>query len=622
MSERDSATANGSGLPRDCDQLLTLLGEQRTPIYHLVRQILDDLEQAAPWDDLYYPPPAAEDFLRMTNLLVAVIEGIPQRVDQLATEIEALGADEEFLGDFEFFFRGIHFSVEQEISKLRRLLETFQSELEGREPTEDERDYISELSADLKGKYSSSIMGASASLLAADQWRGVEIEPILYPEKLEEFARNEKLVETLSEVTENIHNLLEQVPLAHCVETWSESKRVDQYALTPLYNLLGNLGKLMREDSRRALYSGDYHQIQKRENLLSARVNELTSLHSMTWGTMPPGVGGSAEDAYPKMIRKATELAAVLNVDILKQIIGDKQVESIMHVVAAEKEANANVDRWRFGHEIKPHPSRQRIPETYHSLIILLYDEDLNTFLELLLGSVLKRASLTVQKEIETPPPEEIDQLLESIQVLQPDEIDAEPPPPPAASAPPPDLGIEMPEIDLSVLDIAEPTPRTATDLTPLRESRERWDSSSLDSELQSLSGPAFAPDPSSMVETGPDLGDELDADDPADDAADRQALLNAMSDVEAVLGRLRSRSSSTYKSFQLIRRLLKQKRTIPPAMLQSMQPYLYEVMNELLPRLGDDRVAAHLGTDTTQLIADCQLLCRPQLGPNELSAD
>lgn len=596
--------SGAGGLPSSRDALLAEAGRERRAIYQLVRQILDDLEQAAPWDGLYYPPPATEDFLRMTTLLMAVIEAIPQRVEALVQEIEAAGADEEFLGDFEFFFRGIHLSVEQEIGKLRALLERFQNELAGRDPTGDERDYICELSADLKGKYTSSIMGASATLVAADRWRGVEIEPILYPEKAEEFERNEKLVETLSEVTENIHTLLEQVPLAHCVATWRENRRVDQYALTPLYNLLGNLGKLMREDSRRALYSGDYHQIQKRENLLSARVNELTSLHSMTWGTMPPGTG-SPDAAYPEMIRKATELAAVLNIDILKEIIGEKQVENIMHVVAVEKEANANIDRWRFGHDIQPHESRSRIPGEYHSLVVLLYDEDLNTFLELLLGSVLKRASLTVKKELESKPaPPSVDDLLSSIQVLQPEELAAQVAQAgggPAAAPEVPDIGLDAAAVEAA-----------SADDPPLRRERETWDPTTLQSELESLSGPggmeAIAPD--STVGESPA---------PGEDAAERQELLDTMSEIESVLGRLRSRTSSTFKSFQLIRRLLKQKRAIPPAMLQSMQPYLYEVMNELLPLLGEERVARRLGADTAQLIADCQLLCRPQLSPAQL---
>ncbi|MEO1367357.1 MAG: hypothetical protein AAFX50_09285, partial [Acidobacteriota bacterium] len=441
MSPSPTATAATKALPSQ-EELLAEGGEAKALIYRAVRQILNDLEQAAPWDSLYYPPANTEDFLRMTDLLILVIEGLPERVEKLTAKLEALDAPEEMVGDFEFFFHGIHTSVEQELTKLKALLASFQQAAPREEPTPDERDFSCELSADLKGKYSSSIMGASASLIAeGGPWRGVEIEPILYPEKAQEFERNEKLVQTLSEVTENIQNLLEQVPLAELVASWSQGQRVDQYALTALYSLLGNLGKLMREDSRRALYSGDYHQIQRREALLAARVNELTTLHNTTWGTVPPGLGLKPEDAYPRMVQAATELATVLSSDILKKIIGEKQVVDLFNVVMLEKEANASVDRWRSGHQIQPHRSRERIPSELHSLIILLYDEDLNTFLELLLGSVLKRASLTVRKEVEdAPSPKEMEEMLEALgeAPAPPSPVSPPPTPPPAASPPPP----------------------------------------------------------------------------------------------------------------------------------------------------------------------------------------
>ncbi len=62
-------------------------------------------------------------------------------------------------------------------------------------------------------------MGASSSLIAGARWNGVEIEPVLFPEKAEEFDRNRRLVETLAEVTEAITNLLHQIPLAGLVGT-------------------------------------------------------------------------------------------------------------------------------------------------------------------------------------------------------------------------------------------------------------------------------------------------------------------------------------------------------------------------------------------------------------------
>ncbi|MCG8462688.1 MAG: hypothetical protein MI919_40905, partial [Holophagales bacterium] len=329
-----------TGPPASFEELMARIGRPQLAIYTMVRQTLDDLEQATPWDDLYYPPADVDEFLRKATLLLTIIEGIPQRVSQLIAEIESGGIDastDDFLGDLSFFFTGIHMSVEQEIHTLQRLLERFREVLPGKEPSSEDRDYTFELCADLKGKYTSSIMGAAASLIAGGQWRGVEIEPILFPEKAEEFERNERLVETLSEVTERIHNILDQVPLADFVERWKRQERVDQYALTALYHLLGGLGTLMQETSRRALYSGDYHQIQRREGLLASRVNELTNLHNMSWGTVPMAPGQSKEQIFERMVRAATELAAVLHIEILKKIIGDSGVDVLHQGVVVEK---------------------------------------------------------------------------------------------------------------------------------------------------------------------------------------------------------------------------------------------------------------------------------------------
>ena len=643
-------------VPDNREGLFDLVGPVGQKIYGMVRRILDDLEEAAPWDDLYYPPTLTEEFLRKASLLLAVIEGIPQRVSDLLNQLEQMPDPlvSELLDDVDFFFNGIHMSVEQEMAKLHSLIERFQQELP-RDPSEEERDYTCELSADLKGKYTSSIMGAAASLIAAGKWRGVEIEPVLFPEKAQEFERNERLVATLSEVTENIQNLLEQVPLAELVETWKQGKRVDQYSLTPLYSLLGNLGKLMRESSRRALYSGDYHQIQRREGLLAARVNELATLHNMTWGTVPLAPGQEREDIFPLMIQKATELATVLNTDNLKSIVGDAQVEELFHVVAVEKDQNSSIDRWRFGHDIKPHPDRAKIPAHLHSLIVLLYDEDLSTFLELLLGSVLKRASLTVRKELKATPSEnEMSELLGSIEEVSTEEPAAAPSPPPTeGSAPFDPMAIEV-DHDFGRAPVNEPPPpeespafapfeppeeSSGPDMLfapaalpkveepsvgePLRLDRELWDTSSFQEELSTLSGPL----------SGTTLGDELDSlDEPFSDTisppgandsgelsnADRERAFHTASGLRDSLESLRS--GSQYKSFQLIQRLLKQKRAIPPAMIQSMQPFVASLLNELVPQLDGGAVAGMVSVDIPQLAADCRILTKPSFSPAELS--
>ena len=95
---------------------------------------------------------------------------------------------------------------------------------------------------------------------------------------------------------------------------------------------------------------------------------------------------------------------------------------------------------------------------------------------------------------------------------------------------------------------------------------------------------------------------------------ADRLEALKSLLDV---LQPLLSRGSSNRKSFELVRRLLKQNRAIPAGLLQSMRPYLYEVMNLLIPQLRDDtRLGDTYPEYGTTLFGHCQVLCDPTLSP------
>lgn len=393
-----------SPVPPNREALLSMVGVHKENIYQMVRQILDDMEKAAPWEGLYYPPNDSHAFLQMETAFLDVIERIPPRLQKLTESFLLEGMDpeaEQVLGDAEFFFGAIHDNVTGEIQKLRKKLRALGVTSGTIALTPTERAFTCEITADLKGKYASSIMGAAATLIASGLWNGVEIEPILFPEKLQEFQRNELLVQVLQEVVGNINNLLEELPLAELVHQWEQEQRVDQYALTTLYSFLGNLGKLMKGQCRRALYSGDYHQIQKRENMLSSRINELTTLHHVTWGTVPKEVIGPGIAIYPQMIQKATELASILDLDIMRKIVGADRVTEILTIVTVEKEQQKaeSRDNPYLTIEPKASPLREKLPPHLRSLVPLLYDEDLQKFLSLLLGSVQKRASLEVTRQ-------------------------------------------------------------------------------------------------------------------------------------------------------------------------------------------------------------------------------
>lgn len=537
-------------------------GSPKTKLYETVRRILDDIEAAAPWAELYYPSQDDSGLLSCVRALIEVVDLIPQQMQALTRDLQTEDLDEptqHMVDNADFFFEGIHGSVMPDIARLRSKLKSLSALPE---LSSDQRDFTCEITADLKGKYTSSMMGASASLIADGLWNGVEIEPLLFPEKAEEFDRNQLLVETLTEVIENINHLLEEVPLAEMVERWGQEKRVDLYTLTPLYSFLGNLGKLMKENTRRALYSGDYHQIRKRERLLNVRINELTTLHNQTWASddsAPKLADGTSP--YPSMIQKATELAAILDVNILKQIIGEKYVKDLLFIVTIEK------DRARDrGEERGMSSMRKSLPDELHPLIPLLYDDDLQNFLGFLLGSVLKRASLAFKHEPRQPAAE------------------AEKPAATAAGEdqhpPYPESEELLPRLSEFGLDDYEP--------------------------LTSASEPE--PEPSSSQVSPPQQGVSV------------AEKLSAVRELHDLLQGLLARANPHRKSFELVYRLLDQHKTVPSSMLQSMQPYLYDMMNMLIPQLNDLDHLSDISSDhAAKLFEYCTFLCDRQLSADQI---
>ncbi|MCP4654347.1 MAG: hypothetical protein GY856_02900 [bacterium] len=633
---------------------------QRGYIYEMARQIIDDMEEVARWEALYYPPTDEGEFFLIQNGLLELIEGIPRRVsavsikflqdavkalisnlsptvmseraaqvinklidggpamaatsstreaakraidklperavhasfktvikylidrephdpmsdlaedtlneimDSLPEEVMS-SSTKETLRNVRFYFDGMHNMVIPDLAKVRSTIEPYLEDGNAAPLTPETRAYICEISADLKGKYSSSIMGAAANLIAHGSWNGTEIEPILFPEKAEEFKRNDQLVETLREVIASIKRIPEEIPLGELIAQWKEGRRVDRYALSHLYAFLGDLGKLMKESSRRALYSGDYHQVQQRESMLSTRVNELNTLHGITWGITPQGANENVEDCYPLMIRKTLELAAIVDVEILRKLIGGRYVKEILDIVSLEAERKKAQDQGgaaageAAGSAGRGGALRERIPEELRSLIPLLSEEDLETFLELLLGSVLKRASFALKKEKKEHVEEEA-----ALIAVQPTQQ-------PAAPAP---------------VKVVEPSPKPLEAPIPPSE-------------------PPPAPEPT--VESAVPVDERLEA----------------LRKLQGFLREFLSRSNPYRKSFDLIHRLLNQRKIIPLAMLHSMLPYLDDLMNILVPQLS--LVSSHGDlppTIQTDLMQCCEALSSRQLTPQQLKAE
>ena len=653
--------------PQDREEILEIVGPRRARIYATVRQVLDDFERVARWEQLYYPPVEVEEFLRVQTGILELIEEIPYRISEMSVTVlaeafadllrtfpetvvddmtrhmvavlldpsaardatrstrqlacEAVArfpdsalpeaqkallrwmidrhapepapepapelSDETYeeairsfpeevldssmrqiLTDVPFYFEGIHAMTTGDVAKLRQRIELFRN-AEAAGLTAQERVFTCEISADLKGKYTSAIMGAAANLVAEGHWNGAEVEPVLFPEKAEEFARNEQLVETLRQVLESIRRLSEEVPLIELVACWETRRRIDRYALTHLYGFLGNIGKLMKESSRRALYSGDYHQIQLREHRLGTRINELNMLHSKTWEVLDD-TDPNIQDAYPQMVDKAVELAAIVDVELLKKMIGEDSVRLLLQIVSIEGGKRRELDV-RLGHEQASSyrtpqslALRQRLPERQHALVELLYDEDLYTFLELLLGSVLKRASFTVRQRHHPAGGESG-----------------------AAGGP-------------------------AADATP--EAYVRFDDLSvLDGEARPAAAAAGTPAAGTPAAGTPAAGQRKD---------DR-AKLAALETLRESLEEITSIANPHRKSFDLVHRLLTQKGMIPPAMVQSILPFLDSLTDRLVPELTAVSAQGDIPiTYQSELMQYCRDLSRRDLTPLAMKTD
>ena len=376
--------------PSSREAVLARVGPVKTSVYQFVRECIDDFERIAPWRPLYYPPEDPAELVTLVGSLLDFIRGIPKRVEALLATIPAGEGSGEEPGreDVGFLFNGLHRMVAHELKRIDTNLAPFRGG--SAVPSTVEGQLLCELCADLKGKYTSALMGSAASLVGQGLWNGVELEPVLFPEKAEEFRCTRELVDSLKDVIEAIRHLPEHVPFAELRERWSQGQRVDQYALADLPSLRGKLGRLLRERSRRALYSGDYHQISRREVLLSERANELERLHQQTWAATASGAL-EPTPVHARLAQLTLEIAAVLDVTILKAIIGDRKVNDLRARVAMAKG--------------RPAPAGAEGPD---ALLPLLAEDDLRIFFELLLGNVLRRASLSVSTPAEpeaAPPP-------------------------------------------------------------------------------------------------------------------------------------------------------------------------------------------------------------------------
>ena len=565
-------------LPSDRDSLLEQILPERQKLYRLIRRVLDELDEAAPWEQLYYPPDDGETFLGMTAALVGVVEQIPMRTRELVEILSLAAPDDETrrtLEEAEFYFAGIHSMCAHDLNRLRTLLQPHSAPA-APPLSPAQRNFLCEVAADVKGKYASALMGATASIVGEGSWTGVEVEPVLFPEKADEFERNAALVRALRRTLDAIGELQAAVPFAELLERWRAGARVDPYALADLATFRGTLGRLLKRDLRRGFYSGDYHQIQRREAALATRAAALEATHHRTWAE--PADAPGAADTYAELARLTLELAALLDVGLLEQLVGSNAVKDLRMAAAAAAAAHEE------GRERRTH-----LPAELEPLVPLLAGEDLKSFLALLLGSVLKRASLAGHERGE----------------------DA------SLTAP-----AQMPR--------AKPSRETRATPAAIARDGKRQPSRQQRSEDRG----ADRREPTS--DALPSIGEVLP---PLDDVAPSQVAAprsvaavagpapttqerrrETLAQLHAVLTSLQSGDNPHWSSFRMLQRLLDRHARIPPSIVQGAHPFVYDVLNSLVPQL---EVAASFDAVPQEarrrLVECCMALTTDGLSPDQM---
>jgi hypothetical protein len=356
--------------PADARTLLAQASPRGRALYSHVRRLLDELELGVPWSLLYAPPAAAGELVRRLEAMLTRLEEVPAGI---SGELAALARDarseedHEALAEAEFYFTTLH----QMTAADRHRLATALGRVRPEQPaTRAEVDVLCELAADVKGKYTSAIMGAAAALVSEGRWHGVEFEAELFPEKAEEAERNRRLLGALEGTARAQRAVTASFPWQPVLASWSGGRPLDRYALSDLVSLRAHLLRLLTVANRRALYSGDYQQLRRRETRLGERLREMEELHLRTLELTPAHTAG---EPFDRLSRLLLEIAALLDVEVLRAQIGDKRVHTLREAHAAREGAPPGAD---------------------DALSALLGEEDLRTFVDLLVGAVRKRASI------------------------------------------------------------------------------------------------------------------------------------------------------------------------------------------------------------------------------------
>lgn len=358
--------------PAHPQELLAASDRRGRALFALVRRLVDEFEEAAPWELLYAPPVDLGELQRRISRLLDLVEAAPEAVSAELDRLASGGGGtvaEESREEAAFYFAALH---QMTAADRRRLAAALTKSEETREFSRAEADFLAELAADLKGKYASAIMGAAAALVSNGRWLGPAVEATLFPEKAEERRRNRELLDALIATDRSLESVRRGFPWRQILDAWRAGQTVDRYALNDLVGLRAQLLTLLTVEHRRALYSGDFHLLQRRERELGRRLRELEELHLEAFERAE----GTGEAEFARKVARLLEIAALLDVALLTDLVGKRVVSAARAGGSVSTAATA--------------------PE-HAGLAALLAEEDLALFLQLLLGAVRKRTSIAFE---------------------------------------------------------------------------------------------------------------------------------------------------------------------------------------------------------------------------------
>jgi hypothetical protein len=334
-------------------------------LYDIARCWLAELERAAPWERLYEWPGQPEELAVMAVELAATIDRLTAEL-QWPADAASVGRELSALESAVARLHLVHSILSQDLERLRRHSARCQAAPEDAE----EALRLQELIAEVKGKNCDAMIGATVALIAADQSDHLLIEHLLFPERGEEARSARAFLKSLREIRQLLEGLAQTQPFAGWIAGWREEKRIDRYALVPLTQLRGALGAVLHQDTQRALHVPDFHQLCRREVLLSDAVADLERLHRATWSEL-----SVPAETYAALVWRTLELAAILDVEnLLKDLIGSDLVDKLRGMK-------------------RPDPSLVHAEPLRH----LVRQDDLRIVLDLVRSSMRKRGSLQLR---------------------------------------------------------------------------------------------------------------------------------------------------------------------------------------------------------------------------------